>query len=446
MGVLLYTLLCGALPFEDDSVQDLYKKIIKGVYPEPDFLSFNSRALLKGMLQVNPRKRMTIQDLLTHPWMNHTYSQPLKWNTIFDKNIVDEEVARELAAHYNHSVGEMIERIKQWSFDYLTATYLLLLQRKLRGQKFALPGHRNTGNPMSSIITSPTIHASLERDLDRSGLEDDSSDNSGQGPSDIYFARPLSPKRVDPNMYKRPDFTPSIMTGRTPGPTKARNVYDTPIRTRPQQVKSTICDKENERPSSVRLRGTVNINEAYRPKSIVPAYCTPKRPEAHNVYATPARRRESPTTPSTPGDDEENRTPRSNGKTSRLRTRVFASLERKADRMINLLTPRRLKNDGPTVLKHTKNMVNVSMTSSNNPHLVKSELISGFQKQGITVEENGWKIFGKEKDAMGRSMTVELQVVFIETLKQVGVQRRRINGDAFLYKKVCEQVLRLSGL
>lgn len=48
------------------------------------------------------------------------------------------------------------------------------------------------------------------------------------------------------------------------------------------------------------------------------------------------------------------RTPRSSSKTPRLRQRVFASLERQADRMITLLTPRKVKNMQPQVLKQTK--------------------------------------------------------------------------------------------
>lgn len=44
---------------------------------------------------------------------------------------------------------------------------------------------------------------------------------------------------------------------------------------------------------------------------------------------------------------------------------------------------------------------------------------------------------------------MELEVVWIEMgnkEKLVGVKRKRLNGDAFLYKKVCEQVLQLAGL
>uniref|UniRef100_A0A1I8A8Q2 non-specific serine/threonine protein kinase n=1 Tax=Steinernema glaseri TaxID=37863 RepID=A0A1I8A8Q2_9BILA len=445
MGVLLYTLLCGALPFEDNNMQTLYRKIIRGVYQEPEFLSTNSRNLLSSMLQVNPKKRITIKDLLLHPWMNHAYLQPLKWSTIFDKNVVDEDIARELAAHYNCSTPDMLDRLKQWDFDYITATYLLLLQKKLRGQKFCLPIHRN-GNHANNIITSPTIHASLERDLDRSGMEDDSQEDMLKHvSSDACFVKPLSPRNKGYSRG-RVDFTPSVLTGRT---ATGRNVYDTPVRSR-VPPRTNAANKENDRPATVRVRGPCIVDGA-RPRSI---YSTPRRPEIIGAFGSacaPAGLRGNladkvGSAPSTPMEEGEQHTPRSATKTPRLRQRVFASLERKADRMMHLLTPRRMKNDGPTVLKRAKAMVNVSMTSSSNPYLVKSELIAGFQKQGIDVEEDGWKVFGKKKDAAGRCMTVELELVFVEKLQSVGIQRRRINGDAFLYKKVCEEVLRLAGI
>ncbi|VDO45276.1 unnamed protein product [Onchocerca flexuosa] len=142
-------------------------------------------------------------------------------------------------------------------------------------------------------------------------------------------------------------------------------------------------------------------------------------------------------------------TPRSSSKTPRLRQRVFASLERQADKVINLLTPRRVKNNQPEMLKQTRAMVNVSITSSKNPDRVRRELLRVFAEQEITAEQHGWKISGRRKDEFNRMMTVELEVVWIEMgnkEKLVGVKRKRLNGDAFLYKKVCEQVLQLAGL
>ena len=68
MGVLLYALLCGCLPFEDESIQKLYEKILSGYYEEKKWLSAESKSLLNSLLQVNARKRITTSKLIAHPW------------------------------------------------------------------------------------------------------------------------------------------------------------------------------------------------------------------------------------------------------------------------------------------------------------------------------------------------------------------------------------------
>lgn len=52
MGVLLYALLCGFLPFDDENVSVLYKKIQRGEYDEPKWLTDSTRSLIRHMLQV----------------------------------------------------------------------------------------------------------------------------------------------------------------------------------------------------------------------------------------------------------------------------------------------------------------------------------------------------------------------------------------------------------
>ena len=61
MGILLYALLCGFLPFDDDNVSHLYRKILSGVYEEPPWLSEETKELLKHMLQVSLPKISSVQ-------------------------------------------------------------------------------------------------------------------------------------------------------------------------------------------------------------------------------------------------------------------------------------------------------------------------------------------------------------------------------------------------
>ena len=81
MGVLLYALLCGFLPFDDENISSLYKKIQSGVYEKPDWLSKGSLSLLQAMLQTDPKRRITVKQLLEHPWLMEGYEDPVRWQT-----------------------------------------------------------------------------------------------------------------------------------------------------------------------------------------------------------------------------------------------------------------------------------------------------------------------------------------------------------------------------
>lgn len=62
-GVILYALLCGTLPFDDDHVPTLFKKICDGIFYTPQYLNPSVISLLKHMLQVDPMKRATVRDI-----------------------------------------------------------------------------------------------------------------------------------------------------------------------------------------------------------------------------------------------------------------------------------------------------------------------------------------------------------------------------------------------
>ncbi|XP_076313284.1 serine/threonine-protein kinase BRSK2-like isoform X4 [Tachypleus tridentatus] len=67
-GVILYALLVGALPFDDDNLRQLLEKVKRGVFHIPHFVPPECQDLLRGMIEVNPEKRMKLADVLRHPW------------------------------------------------------------------------------------------------------------------------------------------------------------------------------------------------------------------------------------------------------------------------------------------------------------------------------------------------------------------------------------------
>jgi serine/threonine protein kinase len=67
-GVILYALMCGSLPFDDENIPNLFKKIKNGMYTLPGHLSKLSRDLIPRMLVVDPMKRITIAEIRQHPF------------------------------------------------------------------------------------------------------------------------------------------------------------------------------------------------------------------------------------------------------------------------------------------------------------------------------------------------------------------------------------------
>lgn len=69
MGVVLFVLVAGYLPFDGASFSELFNKILRGAYEMPAFLSPECADLIRRMLVVDPHQRCSMDDVRTHPWL-----------------------------------------------------------------------------------------------------------------------------------------------------------------------------------------------------------------------------------------------------------------------------------------------------------------------------------------------------------------------------------------
>ncbi|KYK60694.1 protein kinase SNF1 [Drechmeria coniospora] len=67
-GVILYVLLVGRLPFDDEHIPSLFAKIARGTYSIPPWMPSGAANLIKRMLVVNPVQRVTIEEIRQDPW------------------------------------------------------------------------------------------------------------------------------------------------------------------------------------------------------------------------------------------------------------------------------------------------------------------------------------------------------------------------------------------
>jgi carbon catabolite-derepressing protein kinase len=91
-GVILYVLLVGRLPFDDEYIPTLFKKIAAGHFYLPPYLSSGAQRLIKRMLVVSPVQRITVAEIRQDPWFNQDLAPYLQvpseefFNTGVDPN------------------------------------------------------------------------------------------------------------------------------------------------------------------------------------------------------------------------------------------------------------------------------------------------------------------------------------------------------------------------
>ncbi|CAD6271476.1 unnamed protein product [Miscanthus lutarioriparius] len=133
-GVILYALLCGTLPFDDENIPNLFKKIEGGIYTLPSHLSPSARDLIPRMLVVDPMRRITIREIREHVWFNIQLSRYLAVpppDTAQQVKKLNEETLNDVL-NMGFDKNQLIESLQNRLQNEATVAYYLLLDDRLR--------------------------------------------------------------------------------------------------------------------------------------------------------------------------------------------------------------------------------------------------------------------------------------------------------------------------
>uniref|UniRef100_A0A6A7GAJ8 non-specific serine/threonine protein kinase n=1 Tax=Hirondellea gigas TaxID=1518452 RepID=A0A6A7GAJ8_9CRUS len=113
-GVILYALLCGSLPFDDEIIPNLFRKIKAGVYTIPSYLSTETQDLIQRMLAVDPIQRISIAEIRNHPWFQTNLPQYLAVSareTIEKTHTIDEKTINKLSDKMGFPRDKVLEAL-----------------------------------------------------------------------------------------------------------------------------------------------------------------------------------------------------------------------------------------------------------------------------------------------------------------------------------------------
>uniref|UniRef100_A0A8C5FYA6 Serine/threonine-protein kinase BRSK2-like n=1 Tax=Gouania willdenowi TaxID=441366 RepID=A0A8C5FYA6_GOUWI len=182
-GVILFALLVGALPFDDDNLRNLLEKVKLGVFHMPHFIPPDCQNLLKGMIEVDAGKRLTLEQIQKHTWYLAGKNEPEPEQPVPRKvsirllgvvEDIDPDVLESM-----HSLGCFRDKDKLTK-DLLSdddnqekMIYFLLLDRKERypSQEDQNLPPRKEIDPPRKRVDSPMLSRHCKRRPERKSME-----------------------------------------------------------------------------------------------------------------------------------------------------------------------------------------------------------------------------------------------------------------------------------
>ncbi|XP_010280183.1 PREDICTED: maternal embryonic leucine zipper kinase [Phaethon lepturus] len=456
MGVLLYALLCGFLPFDDDNVMGVYRKIMRGKYSIPKWLSPSSTLLLNQMLQVDPKKRITVKHLLSHPWLMQGYSDAVLWQSKYALAHLDEDCVTELSVFHKQSRETILELISEWKYDQMSATYLLLQSQKARGKRVCLKV------PCQTAHASTTQSSGLESEktMTHEGMPDCSEVLCVFESVDFSDAASLLQESLLEEFI--------LHTYRTKQNSRHDAQLDDTEFTLSTAVTRKVASKKQENKENVDTESglgneilfvlpapetpfTTNKNEMQ--VHTIP-YQAPAFKEKQFTRVTPVKKPTKPTNTdeltaaevlperrcySVESDLDQAHV---DGSQKKRKAKIFGSLERGLDKVITMLTPskkRRSTRDHPRTLKAH---YNVTTTQLLNPDQLLNEIMTVLSKKNVEYVQKGYTLKCQTRSDFGKvTMKFELEVCQLSKPEVVGIRRQRLKGDAWVYKRLMEDIL-----
>ncbi|XP_048393537.1 MAP/microtubule affinity-regulating kinase 3a isoform X8 [Stegostoma tigrinum] len=173
LGVILYTLVSGSLPFDGQNLKELRERVLRGKYRIPFYMSTDCENLLKRFLVLNPSKRGTLEQIMKDRWINAGHDDDELRPFVEPDLDISDTKRIDIMVGMGYTLEEIQESLAKMKYDEITATYLLL------GRK---------SNELEVSDSSSSSNLSLAKIRPSSDLNN----STGQSPSHHKVQRSIS--------------------------------------------------------------------------------------------------------------------------------------------------------------------------------------------------------------------------------------------------------------
>uniref|UniRef100_A0A8C2HWU0 MAP/microtubule affinity-regulating kinase 3 n=1 Tax=Cyprinus carpio TaxID=7962 RepID=A0A8C2HWU0_CYPCA len=166
LGVILYTLVSGSLPFDGQNLKELRERVLRGKYRIPFYMSTDCENLLKKFLILNPTKRGSLEQIMKDRWMNvgheddelKPYIEPQP--DYKDPKRTGQHPSsakgwkRDIMLRMGYSLDEIQDSLVKQKYNDVMATYLLLDYRNSELDELSIKPRPSTD--LTNNVQSPT--------------------------------------------------------------------------------------------------------------------------------------------------------------------------------------------------------------------------------------------------------------------------------------------------
>uniref|UniRef100_A0A8C4EW85 MAP/microtubule affinity-regulating kinase 3 n=1 Tax=Dicentrarchus labrax TaxID=13489 RepID=A0A8C4EW85_DICLA len=126
LGVILYTLVSGSLPFDGQNLKELRERVLRGKYRIPFYMSTDCENLLKKFLILNPSKRGSLEQIMRDRWMNVGYEEEELKPYIEPQPDYKDPRRTDIMLQMGFSQEEIQDSLVNQKYNDVMAAYLLL--------------------------------------------------------------------------------------------------------------------------------------------------------------------------------------------------------------------------------------------------------------------------------------------------------------------------------